>query len=110
MGTTTVPLKRRGTPTLFDDEADAAKGSKGADVDLDEDLGVDLDNDDWILDDLGGGMNDDDGEKRWAAKEGVREMGNPDFVEFLGTGSLAVVSSQCHKSSASFPTRFDTNG
>lgn len=74
MDTTTVPLKRRGTPTLFDDEADAAKGSKGADVDLDEDLGVDLDNDDWILDDLGGGMNDDDGEKRWAAKEGVREM------------------------------------
>lgn len=66
-----VPGVRKGTPTLFDQEADAKMDDRN--VDLDEDIGVDFDNDDWILDDLGDGMVDD--EKKWAAKEGVREMG-----------------------------------
>ncbi|THH30799.1 hypothetical protein EUX98_g3387 [Antrodiella citrinella] len=67
--TTTVPVRRGATPTLFDTNADAKGGND--DVDLDDDMGVDLDNDDWILDDLGDGMVDD--EKAWTGK-GVREM------------------------------------
>lgn len=35
----------------------------------------DLDDDNWILDDIGGGLQEEDGEKVWAAKDGVREMG-----------------------------------
>ena len=79
-GTTAVgvPVKRKGTPTLFDDDnvhAVRAEKAKARDEDVDEDLGIDLDNDDWILDDLGGGLNDDDGEARRIATEGgVREM------------------------------------
>ncbi|KAH9946996.1 hypothetical protein B0H21DRAFT_741281 [Amylocystis lapponica] len=74
-GSATFQVKRKGTPTLFDDDADDAKAGKGKDdVDLDEDLGVDLDNDDWILDDLGGGLEDDGEAKRWGPKDGVMEM------------------------------------
>lgn len=76
VGSATVPVRRKGTPTLFDDEADSAKGGKrDANVDLDEDAAMDFDNDDWILDDLGGGMDDDSEEKRWSAEDGVKEMG-----------------------------------
>ncbi|KAH9831247.1 uncharacterized protein C8Q71DRAFT_861980 [Rhodofomes roseus] len=69
-----VQKKRARTPTLFDTEADKefARKDAGGDVDLDEDLGADLDNDDWILDDLGGGMDDDAEDKR--TKEGIKEM------------------------------------
>ncbi|KAH9942276.1 uncharacterized protein BXZ73DRAFT_87916 [Epithele typhae] len=78
-GTTTmgIVVKRRGTPTLFDDDADvAAAGSANEKhVEFDDDLGIDLDNDDWVLDDTDGGLNDDDGEARRLASEGgVREM------------------------------------
>ncbi|KAH9935365.1 uncharacterized protein B0H18DRAFT_975539 [Fomitopsis serialis] len=71
---TGVQKKRARTPTLFDIEADKEFAGKdaGGDVDVDDDVGVDLDNDDWILDDLGGGMDDDD--KKWSAKDGVKEM------------------------------------
>ncbi|OSD04053.1 hypothetical protein PYCCODRAFT_1408512 [Trametes coccinea BRFM310] len=74
-----VQVKRKGTPTLFDDDdVAAARPAKQQDVDdaaLDEDIGIDLDNDDWILDDLGGGLDDDDGEaRRLAAEGGVKEM------------------------------------
>ena len=56
-------------------QAEQASDDELADEDMDEDLGIDLDNDDWILDDLGGGLNDDDGEARRIATEGgVREM------------------------------------
>lgn len=73
----TVPVKRGVTPSLFDDDL---KVKRNADADMDEDLGEDLDNEDWILDDLGDGMADDD--KKWAGKDGIREMGKMiwDFV------------------------------
>ena len=70
--TTTIPVTRGVTPTLFDQDLEAPANG-GRDVDLDEDMGIDLENDDWILDDLGDGMADD--EKKWAGKDGVREMG-----------------------------------
>lgn len=76
----TVPVKRKGTPTLFDDDNVAvARPEKAGDVDLDEDLGIDLDNDDWILDDLDGALNDDGEAKRLAAEGGVKEMGRYNF-------------------------------
>ncbi|KAI0674964.1 hypothetical protein C8Q78DRAFT_965239 [Trametes maxima] len=73
----TVPVKRKGTPTLFDDDNVAlARAEKDkASADADDLLGIDLDNDDWILDDLGGGMDDDGEAKRLAAEGGVKEMG-----------------------------------
>ncbi|KAJ3551325.1 hypothetical protein NM688_g4769 [Phlebia brevispora] len=76
-----APTRRKGTPTLFDLDADEELGAS-ASRDIEMDLGgegagddVDLDNDidDWVVDDLGGGMRDDD-EKKWAAREGVKEM------------------------------------
>lgn len=74
---TGVQKKRGKTPTLFDEEADKeiAKKDVGDDVDMDEELAVALDDDNWIMDDLGVGMDDDAEEKRWSAKEGVKEMG-----------------------------------
>ncbi|RPD78202.1 hypothetical protein L226DRAFT_551036 [Lentinus tigrinus ALCF2SS1-7] len=73
----TVPIKRKGTPTLFDDDTNIrSKADKGTtkDTEVEDDLGIDLDNDDWILDDVGT-MDDDDGEaRRLAAEGGVREM------------------------------------
>ncbi|CCM06867.1 uncharacterized protein FIBRA_09175 [Fibroporia radiculosa] len=70
-GTATVPVKRKATSSLFDDDVDAAKGDG---VDLDDGMAAEFDNDDWILDDLGGGMEDDTDEKRWSGKDGIREM------------------------------------
>ncbi|KAI0371170.1 hypothetical protein BV20DRAFT_965857 [Pilatotrama ljubarskyi] len=71
----TMPVKRKGTPTLlFDDDSVAEKARGADDVDADEDLGIDLDNDDWILDDLGGGLDDDGEAKRLAAEGGIKEM------------------------------------
>lgn len=71
----TVPVKRKGTPTLFDDDAVIPGKGKEREVELEEDLGIDLDNDDWILDDVGA-MDDDDSEARRLATEGgIREMG-----------------------------------
>lgn len=62
---------------MFDDDnvAVARPEKKAGDVDLDEDLGIDLDNNDWILDDLDGALNDDGEAKRLAAEGGVKEMG-----------------------------------
>lgn len=74
----TVPVKRKGTPTLFDDDnvitSRAEKPNRG-DADLEEDLGIDIDNDDWILDDMDGALNDDGEAKRLANEGGVKEMG-----------------------------------
>ena len=74
--TTTYIGKRDATATLFDDAGPEKISGAAEDVDIDEDMAAELDNDDWILDDLDGGLQEDDSEaKRWGAKEGVREMG-----------------------------------
>ncbi|KAH9892894.1 hypothetical protein C8Q73DRAFT_76644 [Cubamyces lactineus] len=74
----TISTKRKGTPTLFDDDnVDDARPTTDklpTAEDLDGDLGIDLDNDDWILDDLGDGMEDDGEARRLAAEGGIREM------------------------------------
>ncbi|KZT00847.1 WD40 repeat-like protein [Laetiporus sulphureus 93-53] len=69
----TVPIKRKAIPMLFDDEADAEK-AKDDELDVNETVEVDYENDDWILDDLGGAMDDDSEEKKWSGKDGVKEM------------------------------------
>ena len=80
-----APKKRAATPTLFDDMddtqssqvKDVEKALNGEDGKDDEFDGIDLDEDmeNWVVDDLGGGLNDEGEEKRWASKSGVREMG-----------------------------------
>src|ERR1700735_32439 len=73
VSTTTIQGKRRTTPDLFGENA---KGGEGA-VDERDDFGM-MD-DDWIIDDMGGGMEDDPLEKERVGKGGrdgfVKEMG-----------------------------------
>lgn len=83
--TVTKQGKRKSTPTLFDAEADAgreprkeAKDVDAAISDVEEGDDVAMD-DDWILDDLGGGMEDDEGKKELGSRGGVREMGKANF-------------------------------
>ena len=81
-----VQKKRGKTPTLFDEDADREVANAGEDVDVDVDaeLAAALDDDNWIMDDLGVGMDDDAEEKRWSAKDGVKEMG--EFCLFWWNG------------------------
>lgn len=79
---------RKGTPDLFDFDLDAAELKEmeddpdaDADMEDEDDKGkgklADMPDDDWILDDLGGGMDDEDEkekDRRWGGS-GVREMG-----------------------------------
>ena len=94
---TGAPKKRGRTPTLFDEEADreVARVGKdaGDDVDMDEELAAALDDDNWIMDDLGAGMDDDPEEKRWSAKDGVKEMGASASAVLRGLRGLSGVQS-----------------
>ncbi len=107
----TVPVKRKGTPTLFDDDmhiGSNADTGKAKDTEVEEDLGIDLDNDDWILDDVGT-LDDDDGEaRRLAAEGGIREMGE------LGRGGVIIPAdnqtSERDEGAACIPAWFDSYG
>jgi chromosome transmission fidelity protein 4 len=69
----TTQVKRKLSPNLFDNlDADNGLGDNvDADIDMDE-----MGNEDWILDDLGGGMDDEPEAERWDDKDGiVKEMG-----------------------------------
>lgn len=78
-------VKRKGTPDLFDfdeDEDMNRPARKDVDMELDgaledtnEDVDLDAGIDDWVVDDLGGGLLDDVEEKTWSGKTGVKEMG-----------------------------------
>lgn len=76
------PVKRKGTPDLFDFDLDEAKEMEAdPDADMEDDTGNaamgDLPDDDWILDDLGDGMKDEDEKEKDRRLGGgaVREMG-----------------------------------
>ncbi|KAK7692601.1 hypothetical protein QCA50_004233 [Cerrena zonata] len=74
-----IPKKRAKTPNLFGDDDEKEDNGKDGDVAMDEeedyDAAVgDIDDDNWILDDIGGGLQEEDEEKQWGVKEGVREM------------------------------------
>jgi chromosome transmission fidelity protein 4 len=67
-------VRRGPTPTLFDDDQVASKSHQKGDVAID---GVDdFENDDWILDDVGGGLEEDDiGTRAEDDNVFVKEMG-----------------------------------
>lgn len=106
--------KRRGkTPTLFDEEANrevagAGKGV-GEDGDVDEELAAALDDDNWIMDDLGVGMDDDAEEKRWSAKDGVKEMGES-VGWFVWVLARLSADSECYEGAACVPTGVNAHG
>ena len=104
-----VQKKRGKTPTLFDEEADREVAGAGEDVDVDEELAAALDDENWIMDDLGVGMDDDAEEKRWGAKDGVKEMGE---CVALWVWVLARLSggSECYEGAACVPAWIDAHG
>lgn len=71
----TRPLRRGPTPTLFDDDAVAQKPNQQTT----EDVGIggvdDFENEDWILDDIGDGMEEDTGAQGTDGNALVKEMG-----------------------------------
>lgn len=72
-----VPVRRQATPLLFaQDEDTAGKGPAGKDDDVaGGDIDLDEQDDDWIVDDLGGGMED-----KPVKEYGAREMGKVTFI------------------------------
>jgi chromosome transmission fidelity protein 4 len=72
-----IPGKRRKTPDLFGDGEDVKIG--GDDDAGGEGYDLGMMDDDWIIDDIGGGMEDDPSEKDRLTKSGrdgfVKEMG-----------------------------------
>jgi chromosome transmission fidelity protein 4 len=69
----TRPVRRGPTPTLFDDEAIPHKPDQQEDAAIG---GVDdFENDDWILDDIGDGMEDDIDAQGDDGNAIVKEMG-----------------------------------
>jgi chromosome transmission fidelity protein 4 len=75
VSTTTIQGKRRNTPDLFGNDEDPK--AKDDDADVHDDFGM-MD-DDWIIDDIGGGMLDNPPEMERAGKSRkdgfVKEMG-----------------------------------
>lgn len=104
---TTIPVKRKPSPSLFDDLDEGTVvplNNVDGDVDMD-----DLENADWILDDIGDGMEDEPEADRWNGKDGVvREMGRCPLV--LSVISCSHFVSECDKSTARFPTWVFTHG
>lgn len=109
--------KRKGTPDLFDFDFDVAEQQEmdadpDADVDMDEDEGkkarlADMPDDDWILDDLGGGMDDEDEkekDRKWGGG-GVREMGKS--LEVNARVLLTRCYSERDKGATCVPARLD---
>jgi hypothetical protein len=108
--------KKHAVAGLFD-EAEAKEVVADPDADMHEDTtldAVDFDNDDWILDDLGGAMDDDD-EKDKAKKFdgiGIREMGKA-FISLIESYLIETVltyDSECDQGSAPIPIWQYPNG
>jgi chromosome transmission fidelity protein 4 len=71
-------LRRGPTPTLFDDEAVAHTSKQQANEDIG--VGDDFENEDWILDDVGDGMEDDVVAQGDDGPAFVKEMGTEYFT------------------------------
>ncbi|KAI0073865.1 hypothetical protein K474DRAFT_1648846 [Panus rudis PR-1116 ss-1] len=79
-----VQVKRKPTPPrLFDDDVDEVVSGKDKDGDTkldgleDEDLDdgmLDIADENWIVDDIGDGLADDETAKKWEGGSGIREM------------------------------------
>jgi chromosome transmission fidelity protein 4 len=71
----TRPLRRGPTPTLFDDDAIVHKADQQANEDTGLGAADDFENEDWILDDVGDGLEDDVGAQADNGNAFVKEMG-----------------------------------
>jgi hypothetical protein len=100
----TRPVRRGPTPTLFDDEAVGTSKQQA-----NEDVGVggadDFENEDWILDDVGDGMQDNVGAQEDDGHEFVKEMGmgyfhtvamRPYFLHSKRDEGAACISTRLH--------------
>jgi hypothetical protein len=71
------------------DNGNAIEDDVDADIDMD-----DVGNEDWILDDIGGGMEDEPEAGRWNGKDGVvKEMGIL-FLRFFSSNALLTIGSR----------------
>ena len=103
----TRPVRRGPTPTLFDDEAVGHSSRKQTDEDVGLGGADDFENEDWILDDVGDGMEDDVAQGD-DGHEFVKEMG----TEYFHTAAMRpdVLHSKCDEGAACFPTELYSNG
>lgn len=96
-----VSLKRKSTPTFWGDDPVNGDGDVPGTV---NDYG-----DDWIIDDIGTGMEDDHAERRVADGDGfVKEMGM--FLQITCCSCSGESGSEHHKGTASFSTRVNADG
>lgn len=104
----TRPVRRGPTPTLFDDEAVGHTSKQQANEDVGLGGADDFENEDWILDDVGDGMEDDVGAQGDDGHEFVKEMGTEIFyATAMGPDFL---HSECDEGAACLPTGLYSNG
>ena len=97
-----VAVKRKSTPTFRGE--DAVNGDHGGNAGTVDDYG-----DDWIIDDIGVGMDDEHGKKHAVDGDGfVKEMGT--FIKIACYSCSERSGSEHYKGAASFPARIDANG
>ena len=102
-------MRRGPTPTLFDDEAVGHTSKQQPNEDLGPGGADDFENEDWILDDVGDGLEDDVCAKGDDGHEFVKEMG----MEYIHTGLMGpdcFLHSKCNEGAACLPTRLYSNG
>lgn len=98
-----APVRRQVTP-LFGQDDDTASAKENVDVDAEIDADLEERDDDWIIDDLGDGLQEKE-EKEYAAS-GPREMGIINVLtEMLRSDHFP---SERYKGSGCFPAWLDT--
>lgn len=93
-----VPVRRQVTP-LFGQDDDTTPAKENADVDAEIDADLEERDDDWIIDDIGDGLQEKE-EKEYAAN-GPREMGIRNALSKMLRSNC--FSSERHKGSENFP-------
>ena len=101
-------MRRGPTPTLFDDEAVGQTSKQQANEDVGLGGADDFENEDWILDDVGDGMQDDVGAQGDDGHEFVKEMGMEYF--HITAMSADFLHSKCDEGAACLPTGLYSNG
>lgn len=93
-----VPVRRQVTP-LFGQDEDTTPAKENADVDAEIDADLEERDDDWIIDDIGDGLQEKE-EKEYSAN-GPREMGIRNALSNMLRSNC--FPSERHKGSESFP-------
>ena len=101
-------MRRGPTPTLFDDEAVGHTSKQQANEGVGLAGADDFENEDWILDDVGDGMQDDVGAQADDGHEFVKEMG----MEYFHTAAMRpdFLHSKCDEGAACLPTGLYSDG